>query len=186
MELRRCASAVVTRWRWRLRGSLPLTPQEHNKWVGLAQLGYAGFHLLTMILLMGVESFMFENIYRRSQAMGGPGPPPFIALIFVAVSIVTVAMTIPSVVAGYALLKRRPWAKIAGIVGGVAAATSFPIGTAVAVYTFWFLFSDVGKQLYGGRNREPPPLPPSEWPSGVIDSTQRSPGSFTGPPDWRS
>ncbi len=147
-----------------------MTPLEHNKYVGLAQLGYAGFHLLTMIVLMGVEGYMFENIYSRSQEMGGPPPPPFLVLIFVFVGIVTVAMTIPSIVAGYALLKRRPWAKVAGIVGGVIAATSVPIGTAVAVYTFWFLFSDVGKQVYGVKKKETPPLPPSEWQPGSSDS----------------
>jgi hypothetical protein len=147
-----------------------MTPQEHNKYVGLAQLGYAGFHLLTMIVLMGVEGYMFENIYSRSQEMGGPPPPPFLVLIFVFVGVVTVAMTIPSVVAGYALLKRRSWAKVAGIVGGVVAATSFPIGTAVAVYTFWFLFSDVGKQVYGVKNQEVPPPPPKEWQPGSNDS----------------
>src|SRR6266849_10375055 len=140
-----------------------MTPLEHNKYVGLAQLGYAGFHLLTMIVLMGVEGFMFQNIYSRSQEMGGPPPPQFLVLIFVFAAIVTVAITIPSVVAGYALLKRRPWAKVAGIVGGVVAAMSFPIGTAIAVYTFWFLFGDVGKQVYGVKKKELPPLPPSEW-----------------------
>src|SRR6266852_4773454 len=149
-----------------------MTPLEHNKYVGLAQLGYAGFHLLTMIVLMGVEGYMFEHIYSRSQEMGGPPPPPFVGLIFVFIGVFSVAMTIPSVVAGYALLKRRPWAKVAGIVAGVVAATSFPIGTAVAVYSFWFLFSDVGKQLYGGKNKELPPLPPKDWQSASRDSAQ--------------
>jgi hypothetical protein len=149
-----------------------MTPQEHNKYVGLAQLGYAAVQLLMMMLLMAAEGYMFENIYSRSQEMGGPPPPPFLVMIFVFVGIFTLAMTIPSIVAGYALLRRRPWAKIAGIVGGVVAATSFPIGTGVAVYTFWFLFSDVGKQLYGGKNQEPPPLPPKQWHRGSSDSAQ--------------
>lgn len=156
-----------------------MTPQEHNKYVGLAQLGYAGVHLLMMTVLMGVEGYMFENIYSRSQEMGGPPPPPFIGLIFVFVGIFSIAMTIPSVVAGYALLKRRPWAKVAGIVAGVVAATSFPIGTAVAVYTFWFLFSDVGKQLYAVKNQELPPLPPKDWQPGSYDSAQRGTLSST-------
>jgi hypothetical protein len=156
-----------------------MTPQEHNKFVGWAQLGYAGFHLLMIIVLMGVQGYMFQNIYSRSQAMGGRPAPPFLVLIFVFVGVFSVAMTIPSVVAGYALLKRRPWAKVAGIVAGVVAATSFPIGTAVAVYTFWFLFSDVGRQLYGARDRLLPPLPPNEW------RPARSDTSFTTPPDWR-
>jgi len=159
-----------------------LTPQEHNKYVGLAQLGYAGIHLLVMIVLMGVEGYMFENIYSRSQEMGGPPPPRFLALIFVFVGIVSFATTIPSVVAGYALLKRRRWAKVAGIVGGVVAAMSFPIGTAVAVYTFWFLFGDVGKQVYGVKNQELPPLPPSEWQPTGRYSADDGWVSYTPPP----
>ena len=40
-----------------------MTAEEHDKYVGMAQLGYAGLHLLTMILLMSAEGYMFENIY---------------------------------------------------------------------------------------------------------------------------
>jgi hypothetical protein len=151
----------------------------------LAQLGYAGFHLLMMILVMGFEAYMFQNIYSRSQAMGGRPLPPFVGLIFVFVGILTLVMTVPSIVAGYALLKRRQWAKVAGIVAGVTAATSFPVGTAVAVYTFWFLFSDVGKQLYGGTSRELPPLPPKDWQAGSLDSAPPGTRRYTEPPDWR-
>jgi hypothetical protein len=162
-----------------------MTPQQHNKFVGMAQVGYAGLHLLMMIASLGVVGFMFENIYSKSQEMGGPPPPPFLGVILVFVGIFNIAMTIPSVVAGYALLKRRPWAKVAGIVGGVVAAMSFPIGTAVAVYTFWFLFSDVGKQLYGGKNQEPPPLPPKEWQPGSSDSAHDGWVNYTPPPRGR-
>jgi hypothetical protein len=176
---------------WRQRGSdgggkvaRVITPQEHNKFVGLAQLGYAGFHLLMMIVVMAFEAFMFRNIYSRSQEMGGAPPTPFIVLIFVFIGLFSLVLTVPSVVAGYALLKRRRWAKVAGIVAGVTAATSFPIGTAVAVYTFWFVFSDVGKQIYGGKNPELPPLPPKDWQPGHQDSAQRT-LSYTEPPDWR-
>jgi hypothetical protein len=71
-------------------------------------------------------------------------------VILIFAGIINLLFTIPSVVAGYALLKRRPWGKIAGIVAGVCTAMSFPIGTAVAVYTFWFLFGETGKALYDG------------------------------------
>src|SRR5438067_13445394 len=180
--LRRCVSAVATQWRWQLNGNDLMTPLEHNKYVGLAQLGYAGFHLLSMTVLLGVEAFMFQNIYSRSQEMGGSAPPNFLVLIFFFVAVMTVVMTIPSVIAGYALLKRRPWAKVAGIVGGVVSATSFPIGTALAVYTFWFLFSDAGKQLYGGKNQEVPPLPPKEWQPNSSDSERDGWVNYTPPP----
>jgi hypothetical protein len=162
-----------------------MTAQEHNKYVGMAQLGYAGFHLLMMTVSMGVVGFMFENIYSRSQQIGDPPPPPFLGLILVFAGIFNVAMTIPSVVAGYALLKRRPWAKVAGIVAGVAATMSFPIGSAVAAYTFWFLFSDVGKQLYGGKKQELPSQPPKEGQPHSSDSAQLGTPGSNAPPDWR-
>jgi hypothetical protein len=181
--LLRFVSVAVTRSHWRLSDD-PMTPLEHNKYVGLAQLGYAGVHLLMVIVFMGFQGFMLQDIYSRSQAMGGPSPSPFLVLMFVFVGVFTVAMTIPSVVGGYALIKRRPWAKVAGIVGGVVAATSFPIGTAVAVYTFWFLFSDVGKQLYG-KNQELPPLPPKEWQPGTSDSAHEGWVTYTPPPSER-
>jgi hypothetical protein len=146
-----------------LKGSLPLTPEEHNKYVGLAQLAYAGIYLIMMLGLTGVQAYMFQNIYSRSLEMGGEPPPPFIAAMFVFIGVFSVIMTIPSLVAGYALLRRRSWAKVAGIVGGVVAATNFPFGTAVAVYTFWFLFGDVGKQIYPAKTKLLPPPPPTEW-----------------------
>ena len=141
-----------------------MTPLEHNKFVGWAHLGYGGIHLLSLTALIGVEGFMFQQIYSKSQEMGGPPPPLFLGFIFLFVGAVAVVTSIPSIVAGYALLRRKSWAKIAGIIGGAVAATSFPIGTAVAVYTFWFLFSDNGKEVYGGgANRVPPPPPPEAW-----------------------
>ena len=126
-----------------------------------------------MVGMTGIQSFMFYNIYSRSQEMGGLPPPPFLAAMFLVIGAFSVAMTIPSFVAGYALLRRRSWAKVAGIAGGVVAATSFPIGTAVAVYTFWFLFGEQGKQVYPARPKDLPPLPPKEWHSGGGNSEHR-------------
>lgn len=138
-----------------------------------------------MIASLAVVGFMFENIYSRSQEMGGPPPPAFLGVILVFAGIFNIATTIPSIVAGYALLKRRPWAKVAGIVGGVVAAMSFPVGTAVAVYTFWFLFSDVGKQLYDVKKQEGPPLPPEEWQRQSGDSAHSVTPTSAAPGDWR-
>lgn len=161
-----------------------MTPQEHNKFVGLANIGYAGLHLFMTIVSLGFVGFMLENVYNRSQEMGGPPPPRLLGVIIVFALTFNIATTVPPIVAGYALLKRRRWAKVAGIVSGVVAAMSFPIGTAVAVYTFWFLFSNVGNQLYGVQKQEPPPPPPEEWhPHGSESAYEQKPTSVA--PDWR-
>ena len=162
-----------------------MTPQEHNKMLGIAHLCYAGFHLLMTVVSLGFIGFMFANIYSRSEEMGGPPAPPFLGVIFLVAGIVNVATTIPPAVAGYALLKRRPWTKVAGIIAGAVAALSFPIGTALSVYTFWFLFSDVGGQLYGSGSRSLPPLPPKEWQRQHGDPANPGLPVSTMPPDWR-
>jgi len=153
-------------WLWRSNDNDILTSLEHNRYVGLSHIGYASLHLLSLVAYMTFFGFMLSNIYATASSMGSEAPPPaFFAGILIFAGSVNFIFTIPSIVAAYAFLKRRPWAKIAGIVGGVTAAMSFPLGTAVAVYTFWFLFSDTGKALY---DRQPPlpPSPPSEWVTG--------------------
>jgi hypothetical protein len=154
-------------WPWPSNDEQNLTPLEHNKFVGLSHVGYAALHLVSLVVSMAFMGFMFSNIFAKAATMGGepPFPPAFFTAVLVFVGLINVALTIPSVVAAYALLKRRPWAKIAGIVGAVTAALSFPFGTLVAVYTFWFLFSDPGKAIYGDP-RPLPPNPPAQWAGG--------------------
>jgi hypothetical protein len=139
-----------------------MTPQEHNKYVGLAQLGYAGFQVLMMILGIAFTGLVFVDMGSSIDE------PPFFALfclILVVGGVIQIVMTIPSWIAGYALLKCRRWAKVAGIAASVGAYLSFPVGSVVAAYTFLFLFSEAGKQVYPGKSRYLPPLPPKEWPA---------------------
>ena len=163
-----------------------MTPQEHNKYVGIAHLIYAGFHVLIMLASFVFMGFIFANIFGQARNVGNPTPPAFMGVIFVLVAAINILTTIPSVVAGYAFLKRKSWAKIAGIVGGVVAALSFPVGTAVAVYTFWFLFSEPGRLLYDKSPGAIPPPPLQEWHGSALHQTRQSDSDVpVSPPDWR-
>lgn len=123
------------------------TPEEHNKYLGYAHLGYASFQML-MMALMGVFFFVFFS----SMPAGGGGKDAFPAGVFAIMMsfmfIFQMLFALPSLFAGIGLLKHKSWAKTASIIAGVLSAMSFPIGTAVCVYTFWFLFSEPGKTLY--------------------------------------
>ena len=133
---------------------------------------------LLSLFMIGFMNAMFAT---------APGRPPIGAMFFMSAFIFVIygLMTIPSFVAAYALLKKKSWAKTAAIIGGVTAAMNFPLGTAVCVYTFWFLFSEPGKAIY-----EKPPfmLPPSRqaWAENMHqrqEKTEYVPPSS--PPDWR-
>jgi len=56
---------------------------------------------------------------------------------------------LPSAIAGYALLKKKSWARIASIIAAVVGAMNVPIGTAAAVYALWFFFGENWKEVYG-------------------------------------
>jgi hypothetical protein len=111
-------------------------------------------------------------------------PPPvvlFVLILFFA--LFYVAMMLPSFIAAYGLLKRTKWAKVASIIAGVLAGMNFPFGTAVCVYTFWFLFSDPGKALYDQGSYRLPPPPPQWHTQGSASESKYIPPAK--PPDWR-
>jgi len=163
-----------------------MTPLEHNKYVGLSHLGYGVIHFL----MTGVSMLFVAVVFSRVQLRDAPNhdnPMTFFIPLMIIAVIVNLVLTVPSFVAGYAFLKRKSWAKVMGIVAAVMAAMHVPFGTAAAVYTFWFLFSDPGKVLYGGSGQSLPPPPPSDW--ALIDRQKQSRASYVppaSPPDWRS
>jgi hypothetical protein len=123
-----------------------MTNQQHNKYLGMAFLAHGGFQLFWMLMMTAMFFFFFRAI---ADQPGKGAPSPEFFLIFISFMLVfQLIFTVPSLVAAYALLKRKSWARMAGIVGGIVAAMSFPLGTAVCVYAMWFLMGEGWKELY--------------------------------------
>jgi hypothetical protein len=169
-----------------------MTPEDHNRTLGILHLVYGGLHGLFTLAMIGLFLFVFGAV---ESAPGSKEMDGFFFLLMAVIMTFTLIFTIPSFVAGYGLMKRKSWAKLWGMIGGVIAGMSFPLGTALCVYTLWFLLGDQGKELYGesmigqrprprealygaptpagwaaqyakgGREREyaPPPPPPPNW-----------------------
>jgi hypothetical protein len=160
-----------------------MTAEQHNKYLAYAHIGYAAFQSL-----MGVATGVMMLLMLSAVPGHGAEPPPaFFVFMAVFVLVFTVGWSIPSMIAAYGLLKKKRWAKTAGIVAGVFAATQLPVGTAVCVYTFWFLFSENGRQLYDRPTHSLPPAPPTDWASlnqQARETAQFQPTTMT-PPDWR-
>jgi hypothetical protein len=173
-----------------------MTPQDHNKMLGIMHLIYGGFFAL-MTLLMAVV-FGIVGVGIGAAAANDPNAPPagFFIAIFGFIVVLYGVLSIPSLVAGYGMLKRRSWARTAGLVASVLSAMSFPFGTALCVYTLWFLFGQQGQNFHRG-GYDMPPAP--DWHGSLRDGsaydweTQRAsqasrPREYTPPnqpPDWR-
>lgn len=165
-----------------------MTPEEHNKALGICHLVYGGLSTLLMFA-------MFIFIWFFFSALPEGGPPVGIMLVFMAFMLIySFIFTLPSFIAGYALLKHKPWARTASLIAAVLEAMSVPVGTAVSVYSFWFMFSDAGKQLYdkayvpaGQRYAlgDSPPPPVAEWGHRATQEREREYVPPAQPPDWR-
>lgn len=162
-----------------------MTPEEHNKYLGMAHVAYGVLHILLMMLTAAFV-FVIMGPLTTANANGTGGPPAsFMSGILVVAVVINVLLAIPSFVAGYAFLKRKSWAKIAGIVAATLSALRIPFGTAVSVYTFWFLFSTPGKILYDNVARVLPPAPPADWSAIGRTREKESYVPPASPPDWR-
>src|SRR5690349_4178663 len=114
-----------------------MTNEEHNKFIAIAFLIHGGFQLLMFMMLTAFFFFIF-SVPGQPRNLGPPAA--FFGFFFGIMFLVQLVFTAPSFVAAYALLKRKSWARIAGIVAGAMSAMHMPIGTAVGVYSMWFFF----------------------------------------------
>jgi hypothetical protein len=158
-----------------------MTPTSHNKILGILHLAYGG---LIALLMLAISIFMLMIGAFATNNRGEPMPSGILALIMIVVAVVTLLQITPSFLAGYALLKRKRWAKTMGIIAAMVAGLSFPLGTALCVYTLWFLFGESGRFLY---HKAAYALPPGEalWARTASREQVRDYVPPSAPPDWR-
>ncbi len=130
-----------------------------------------------MLFMLGFMAVMLN--------MDPNGPPAVVwAIILPVFTIIMALHLIPSALAGYGLLKQRRWAKTAAIVAAVMSASNVPFGTAVCVYSFWFLFSEPGKTFFEQQKYALPPRR-QEWLPNVQNQPTQAYVPPKTPPDWR-
>ena len=170
-----------------------MTLEEHNRMLGILHLVYGGLHTLLMLLVLAAMFFFLR------EAGAQPGAPPAAFFLFFALigGFFALIYTVPSYVAGYAMLKRKPWARAASIIAAVIEVMNMPFGTALGVYALWFLFGkgeafyrgDALSSAQGAALNEPRRAADSDW----FQRARRGQTSDAGreyvpsgqPPDWR-
>ena len=165
-----------------------MTIEEHKRLLGILHLVYGGFHGLLAFVL--VIAFGIPAAVLVGSATGGEGMPlAFLVFALLLGLLLSLIFMIPPLVAGYGLLKRKPWARTASLVAAVVEVLNVPHGTALSIYNFWLLFGQnaqgSGSDLFGvthrpalgqttaqpalgtlGREREHeyvPPVQPPNW-----------------------
>jgi len=164
-----------------------MNDEEHNKYIAWAFLANGIFQ---GVILLFVFLFIFAIV------AGGRSDPEFpagfIAAVFGFALTINLFFLSPNFIAAYALLKRKPWARIAGIVAAALSAMNVPLGTLAAVYSLWFFCGDQWKSVYpetAEKGRVDPlritPPAHSQWEGYTKDEEGAFIYRTPPPPDWR-
>jgi hypothetical protein len=171
-----------------------MTAAEHSKILGIMHLAYGGMHLFSVIVMV-IVFFVMGIMMPFASAEAGAPPAALFGVIFLIVGAFSLLLTIPPLVAGYGFLKRKSWSKVAGTISAIMSLISIPMGTALGVYTLWFLFGEKGRQLYSpdefswqvGQMRDAlhGAKPPADWKAPRKVEVQAEYIPPKDPPDWR-
>ena len=114
-----------------------------------------GWIYIGCAILTGILGFVILFASRLITRLPIPWPPemppeivPFIGSIVVFAGLVTIVMSVAIAAAGIGLLQYRNWGRILAAVMAVFLVLKIPVGTAIAVYTFWVLFSEEGRNHF--------------------------------------
>lgn len=143
-----------------------MTAKDHNKIIGILFLIQAGIGILGILIGMLMFGVMGATVASSADHGEGAIIGGVFFVMMIVVLIVAVIFLLPSLAAGYGMLKEKRWAKIWGIIAACFILLSFPLGTALGVYALWFLLGDQGKNFYnisGNASGYTPPPPPNNW-----------------------
>ena len=87
---------------------------------------------------------------------------PVVGLIGGILVVVILTLSVPGIIAGLGLLKRRPWARILTIVLSVLHLINIPFGTLLGIYGLWVLLSQNTAPLFGVTSGAAPVAPPTQ------------------------
>jgi hypothetical protein len=132
--------------------ALTVASRHHDMSMHVNVLGwiYVGCSILMGILSM-IVIFASQLITRLPIPWPPEVPPgvvPFIGSMVVFAGLMMLLMAAGIAAAGIGLLQYRNWGRVLAAIMAVLLVFKIPFGTAIAIYTFWVLFSEEGRVHY--------------------------------------
>lgn len=114
---------------------------EHLNIVGYLHIGYGVLYLLIALIV-------FVALVGGGWISGDAGVLAITSGVAVIVGIVMLVLAAPSILGGWGVLNRRDWGRILIILLSILDLFSFPIGTAIGVYSLWVLSRDEARRAF--------------------------------------
>ncbi len=119
--------------------------ERHINVVAALQIGYSILGLIIGTVLFIAFHFIGDFVDEQEAQI----VLPIIANIVI---ILVAIFSIPGIIAGIGLFKRKEWARILTLVLSVLHLLSFPLGTAVGVYSIWALVQPENVEAFKNEN----------------------------------
>lgn len=106
--------------------------EKHINIVAALQIGLSIFNLLIAFLIFTVLKLVGGFVDDSTAST-------VLSIVADALAVVFIVISIPGILAGMGLYKRKEWARILTMVLSVIEIFSFPFGTAIGIYSIWVL-----------------------------------------------
>lgn len=106
--------------------------EKHINVVALLQIGLSVFNLILVLLFYSIMSLV-------GSFVNDPDASVIIEIVAKFISVFLIIISIPGLLAGFGLYKRKEWGRILTILIGAVQIFCFPIGTAIGIYSIWAL-----------------------------------------------
>lgn len=126
-----------------------MAPQDHNKTLGIVYtiIGVLALTALSVVIIQQIRksSHTRLNTPETTGQFGGsvPGMEKTVGD-----SIYFLPLPMFQLLTAYGLFRRKRWGRLLALIFSTLYVWIVPLGTALAVYTWWFLHSEGGKRLY--------------------------------------
>jgi uncharacterized membrane protein len=120
---------------------------KHIQVLGILHIVYSSIALLSgaIVFLLFFGTGVFVSRLDDAQTANVP------AILFTvgsAIALILVIVSIPGIIGGIGLLKRKEWARILVLVVGFLDLLHIPLGTILGIYTIWALMNDEAIKLF--------------------------------------
>lgn len=106
--------------------------EKHINVVAALQIGLSIFNLFIAFLIFTVLKLVGGFVDEPEGGM-------VLSIIADVLAIVFIVISVPGILAGLGLYKRKEWARILTLILSIIEIFSFPFGTAIGIYSIWAL-----------------------------------------------
>lgn len=115
--------------------------EKHIKALGVL---YIAYHVVGLLL----GFFVLSLLSGMGLASGDAEAAGVMVMMGVVAGTAFVVLSLPGIVAGIGLLKRKEWARILALIVGFFNLINIPLGTVLGAYTFWVLLQDETVRIF--------------------------------------